>query len=645
MSLRARRSTTSRKKHPAGSTQSRTTRGKGGKQRAFCPNLKPIVTAGKTVLSYTAVPVARKGLQALADGVSYELASDAATAFKPYFAYSPSSWSTENAKRTGMFIATVIINWIDAFIIGPMIYDVMIPDLEKTLVDDNVTYGKFYKSLVNCCGIICVALVFTSIRGILNEKTKGSLAAAIKKDTTDRTFNKDAFAVRKSVQKISPTQILNADIETTAELTVQLVDSRINSIFTSYEAIFSLFKVDATVSILGYTVKYIPLLTVVYAFIYNNIIVAISQKLKAVLSELNTVKDKSSTRLAAVEIYPEEMALLHAGSVEKSQMQLLNTQEAELQVLARGIKGKLETSYSLNDFLSFISGFALAGVPVIEKVLPRERIWSVAAKFKNVVKFFTWGSANKEGISILGSALSRMATYHRELDAVKLAYETRDCTYTTGNELSIQGIIKLPNDNPLLNIKKTVIFPAGISLLTGASGAGKSTLGLRVLSGLWPYIENGAVTKPEKTVFVPQRTFIERTEQQLIDNFFYGSGLKPEDHRPKCSEYMTALGLGNFIAKLDEEQNWDELLSGGQKQRLALVRALLQNPEALILDEPFAGLDPEAVNLMMQLLLDIKGRLPDTRIVCITHNTQVKGKEGFADAQFEIEGQSVTQLV
>jgi sulfonate transport system ATP-binding protein len=116
--------------------------------------------------------------------------------------------------------------------------------------------------------------------------------------------------------------------------------------------------------------------------------------------------------------------------------------------------------------------------------------------------------------------------------------------------------------------------------LLGESGCGKTTL-LRALAGLDP-IEGGRIVAPRRPAVVFQ-------EPRLLpwDTLWrnVSLGLAAPDAYARAASALAEVGLGD---RLDD---WPRNLSGGQAQRVALARALVQEPELLLLDEPFAALD------------------------------------------------------
>lgn len=116
--------------------------------------------------------------------------------------------------------------------------------------------------------------------------------------------------------------------------------------------------------------------------------------------------------------------------------------------------------------------------------------------------------------------------------------------------------------------------------LLGESGCGKTTL-LRAVAGL------DAVQ--EGRIFATRRPAVVFQEHRLLPwNTLWRNvalGLCAPDPRERAAAALAEVGLGS---RLDD---WPCNLSGGQAQRVALARALVQRPELLLLDEPFAALD------------------------------------------------------
>lgn len=143
--------------------------------------------------------------------------------------------------------------------------------------------------------------------------------------------------------------------------------------------------------------------------------------------------------------------------------------------------------------------------------------------------------------------------------------------------------------------------------ILGPSGCGKTTL-LRITAGLETQssgeIElNGIpITGPDPKrgmVFQQYSLFPWRT---VMDNITFGlemQGIKKVDARKQVEKYIELVGLEQF------KNSYPHELSGGMQQRAAIARALANEPEILLMDEPFGALDAQTRNILQDELLKI----------------------------------------
>nr|WP_294548156.1 ABC transporter ATP-binding protein [uncultured Rhodopila sp.] len=145
-------------------------------------------------------------------------------------------------------------------------------------------------------------------------------------------------------------------------------------------------------------------------------------------------------------------------------------------------------------------------------------------------------------------------------------------------------------------------------VLLGESGCGKTTL-LRALAGL-DRVQGGRIEAPRRPAMVFQ-------EHRLLpwDSLWrnVALGLQAADARARAEAALAEVGLGG---RLDD---WPRNLSGGQAQRVALARALVQKPELLLLDEPFAALDALTRIRMHALVIQLVARHRPA-VLLVTHD-------------------------
>lgn len=139
----------------------------------------------------------------------------------------------------------------------------------------------------------------------------------------------------------------------------------------------------------------------------------------------------------------------------------------------------------------------------------------------------------------------------------------------------------------------------GVTALVGPSGSGKTTL-LRCIAGLerlpGRLVVGGEVWRDARTFLAPHRRAVGYVFQEasllahlsVLENLEFGLKRTPGASRARLVEVVGSLGLGDLL------QRSPARLSGGERQRVAIGRALLAQPRLLLLDEPLAGLDPEA---------------------------------------------------
>jgi sulfonate transport system ATP-binding protein len=152
------------------------------------------------------------------------------------------------------------------------------------------------------------------------------------------------------------------------------------------------------------------------------------------------------------------------------------------------------------------------------------------------------------------------------------------------------------------------IRPAEFVAILGASGVGKTTL-LRLLSGL-DRADGGTVRVPRRRSVVfqePRLVPAKRVWQNVV------LGHRGSVARARAEAALTEVGLLNHV------NAWPKTLSGGEAQRVSLARALVQQPDLLVLDEPFAALDA-LTRIKMHELVGQLWQRHRPAVVLVTHD-------------------------
>jgi phosphate transport system ATP-binding protein len=181
------------------------------------------------------------------------------------------------------------------------------------------------------------------------------------------------------------------------------------------------------------------------------------------------------------------------------------------------------------------------------------------------------------------------------------------------------------------------VQPRTITSLIGPSGCGKSTFlrAINRLNALIPGTRHGGELLLDGEDVYDKRTDVVALRQRagmvfqrwnpfpksIYDNVAFG---------PRINGERDPIALDEIVERsLRRAALWDEVrdrlqhsaltLSGGQQQRLCIARALANDPEVLLLDEPASALDPIATQKIEELLFELKGELT---VIIVTHNLQ-----------------------
>ena len=159
------------------------------------------------------------------------------------------------------------------------------------------------------------------------------------------------------------------------------------------------------------------------------------------------------------------------------------------------------------------------------------------------------------------------------------------------------------------------------AVIVGPSGCGKSSL-LHLVAGLADvsdggcFIDDQIITEPgadRGMVFQNYSLFPWLTVRKNVEFGLSVQKISVAQRTEQAQHYIQAVGLSGF------EDAYSSQLSGGMQQRAAIARALANDPEVLLMDEPFGALDSQTRTIMQELLLRIWEREQKT-VIFVTHD-------------------------
>lgn len=194
--------------------------------------------------------------------------------------------------------------------------------------------------------------------------------------------------------------------------------------------------------------------------------------------------------------------------------------------------------------------------------------------------------------------------------------------------LQSQNLVKQYGSKKVVNDVSVQVEQGEIVGLLGPNGAGKTTTFYMVVGLVKP--DEGEIVLNNETItsdamykrarkgigYLPQEASVFRdlSVEDNIKAILEVTKLSPKDQKDKLEELISEFGLGRV------RKNLGKVLSGGERRRTEIARALATDPSFILLDEPFAGVDPIAVEDIQSIVWKLKDK--NIGILITDHNVQ-----------------------
>lgn len=195
-------------------------------------------------------------------------------------------------------------------------------------------------------------------------------------------------------------------------------------------------------------------------------------------------------------------------------------------------------------------------------------------------------------------------------------------------KLSTDNLVKIYKGRRVVNKVSIEVNQGEIVGLLGPNGAGKTTSFYQIVGFIQP--DEGAVYLDDKNItkvpmykraqlgiaYLPQEVSVFRklTVEDNLKAILEMTNLSKKDQEQKLENLLDEFGLQHV------RNNLGEVLSGGEKRRIEIARCLTVDPKFILLDEPFAGVDPIAVEDIQDIVSKLKEK--NIGILITDHNVQ-----------------------
>jgi len=277
---------------------------------------------------------------------------------------------------------------------------------------------------------------------------------------------------------------------------------------------------------------------------------------------------------------------------------------------------------SIYSQLSIVFAFAISSPRYFNNDLQLGQLFEISGAYWYVHSALSYIVDSYGKIAQWKAVIDRLQQFHAQIMSTQQLYVTplkAATTFSKRKEIVLKDLSIFSPSGQVLLHRLSLALRQGFSLLiTGPSGCGKTTL-LKTLSGIWPFY-SGGITLPsgQKLLFLPQQPYL--PTGSLRGAIFYPH-IAGESTNINVKELLAECGLNSLLEQLDVVADWSKLLSIGELQRLSLVRAIVQQPDWLFLDEITSSIDVKMEHAMYQIL---KVRLPHTSLVSIGHRDTLK---------------------
>jgi ABC-type uncharacterized transport system fused permease/ATPase subunit len=378
-----------------------------------------------------------------------------------------------------------------------------------------------------------------------------------------------------------------------------------------------------------------------YSIIYNQITQYISRAITIKQSTLNyQMKQQETAILTELKHEMQNIEIIHERqgiAFTKNKLVILNNQLRKYELERDQLSTVFEVWMYFTSVTDFLYNYYLVGYKI--------SIGEVNFNNRKIVHYGSWQVSKL--LSWSEKKAQEIEKVYRSIESIELFLNKTKYYYHDSKDQIIRIVTDTKNEhNKLILLDLTITVKDQVLVrvdhleldyskryaLTGRSGDGKSILISKIMgtkenqiggTGIVKYMKNAKILLVSQQDYFPLNV----TLQEVV---FYPDTVT-KNKISLVKDLLDEVGIIQY--SLNQTENWYSVLSGGEKKKLFIISSIIKQPDILILDEAFNGLDQKSIQLLQKL---IETHLHKSLIISIDHNVNENNQTGFYTGQLEI---------
>jgi len=372
---------------------------------------------------------------------------------------------------------------------------------------------------------------------------------------------------------------------------------------------------------------------VLYCILYNKGTEYISRMLAEGQSQYEVlIKEQESIISSLLKHDMNNIKIItETGGVTYSynQLQFAHDTLRESELIKDQISHLMNTWKSFESITNFMSTYYFIGYKLGQGVIDFNNRINIHSSCLQVSKLLSWNGEKSQEIQTLYQSIIRLNTF---LNKTLPSYGSVDSIdnikrgQCSENEMLVLSNLDIIVANKkLIHVHYLELELGQRYVITGPSGSGKSSLITKIVGIIANNVGGeGNICYPKnvRISLINQQNYfpLNKNMQEVI---FYPGDVK-EEKVTLIQELLFRVDLAQY--QMNQTEDWYSVLSGGQKQKIKIISTIMQEPNVLILDEVFNGLDKQSIELMQTIIIE---RLPGILVISIDHSALENNSTGF----------------